>query len=168
MTAESWSQMTLTIDGLGIVLYAPSSATHITEGADYFSSHFMDAEDVQRHVQEGTIVPFATSSPGTYLLRFHPGYPTPDAAAGADFSLRLAVRSDGTLVFRDLYDLMEWTADHPADQAIALPVGIHHVTLLSDRPASGILGDDQAVDVFLQPLDTFPALARDGIPTLCW
>lgn len=161
------SEIRLTIDGLGIIVYAPTSAEHIGEGEDYFSTHFTDEAGVQRHLQAGSIAAFATSSPGVFVLRTRAGYPTPEQIAGADFTLRLAVRSDGTLVFRDLFDLMEWSAEYPTDQAITAAAGIYHLTLLSDRPASGILGDEQVVDVFLQPLDQFPELAREGIPTLC-
>lgn len=160
--------ISLTIDGLGIIVYSPSSAEHIADGEDYFSAHFMDEAGVQRHLQDGSIAAFSTSSPGVFLLRTHPGYPTQEQIDNAGFALRLAVRSDGTLVFRDLFDLMEWSAHYPPEQAITAPAGIYHITLLSDRPASGILGDEQAIEVFLQPLDDFPELAREGIPMLCY
>lgn len=161
------ASLTLEIDGLGIIVYAPSSASHIGEGEDYFTPHYMGEDEVQRHIQEGSIVAFATSSPGTYHLTVRAGYPPQEELAAADFKLRLAVRSDGRLVFRDLFDLMEWTAEYPAEHSLAVPEGIYHVTLMSDRPASGVLGDDQQIAVYLQPLEQFPELARQGIPTLC-
>lgn len=44
------SEIRLTIDGLGIIVYAPTSAEHIGEGEDYFSTHFTDEAGVQRHL----------------------------------------------------------------------------------------------------------------------
>lgn len=34
-------------------------------------------------------------------------------------------------------------------------------------PSSGVLGDDQVIEVFLQELEELPPLSRSGIPTLC-
>jgi hypothetical protein len=62
---------------------------------------------------------------------------------------------------------MDWAAEFPPEQSIQLGPGIYHVTLMSDLPTSGVLGDDQEIDVYFQALDEFPALAREGIPTLC-
>ncbi|MDO5504541.1 MAG: hypothetical protein Q4G67_15360, partial [Actinomycetia bacterium] len=89
------SEIRLNIDGLGIIVYSPTSAEHIAEREDYFSAHFTDEADVQRHLQAGSIAAFATSSPGVFVLRTHAGYPTPEQIEDADFTLRLAVRSDG-------------------------------------------------------------------------
>lgn len=161
------SEIALDIAGLGIILYSPSSATHISEGEDYLEEHFWKPEDVQEHVQAGTITVFATGTPGRFLLRTHDGYPSPAKLAGAEYKLRLGLRSDGLVVFRDLYELMDWTPEFPPDQVYPLEAGIYHVTLCTDTPASGVLGDDQVVDIYFQALDEFPALASEGIPTLC-
>ena len=42
-----------------------------------------------------------------------------------------------------------------------------HVTLCSDSPASGVLGDKQEIFVYLQKLPELPKLAKHGIPSLC-
>lgn len=154
------------IAGLGIVMYSPSSATGIVEGEDFLSTSFMTDIQIQPHIQAGTIVGFDTSTPGDFVLTFHQGYPTDERIADADYKLRLGLRCDGVVVFRDLYDLMDWTAEFPADQAITLAAGIYQVTLCSDRPASGIVGDNQGIDVYFQRLERFPALATEGVPTL--
>lgn len=159
--------MAIDVTGLGIIMYSPSSAAHIAEGQDYLTEHYWDDDDVQEHIQAGTIVGFGTSSPGTFVLRCHAGYPDDGRLAAAGFKLRLGIRCDGIVVFRDLYDLTDWIGQYPSDQAISLPAGIHHVTLASDLPASGVLGDHQIIDVYFQPLREFPALARQGVPTLC-
>jgi hypothetical protein len=161
------TQMTIDIAGLGIIMYSPSSAAHIAEDANYLEERYWDPRDVQEHIQAGSIVAFATGTPGRFHLRTHDGYPDPKTLEASEFKLRLGLRSDGVVVFRDLYDLMEWTAEFPEEQAIALEAGVYHVTLCSSTPSSGILGDDQVVDVYFQALDRFPALAREGIPTLC-
>ncbi len=167
MTDMERREIVLDIAGLGIILYSPSSAAHIGEGEDYLEAHYWKPEDVQEHIQTGSIVAFATSSSGTYILRFHEGYPKPELRATTDFRLRLGLRSDGQVIFRDLYDLIGWTSAVTEEQTIQLAPGIYHVTLYSNLPASGVVGDDQVVDVYLQLLDEFPALAREGIPTLC-
>lgn len=164
---RSVGEIIIDIVGLGIIVYSPSSAVHIGEGEDYLAAHYWAPADVQEHIQAGTIVAFATSSSGTFLLRFHEGYPSAERLGSADFKLRLGLRSDGVVVFRDLYELMDWAAEYPPEQSIPLEPGIYHVTLVSDMPTSGVLGDDQVIDMYFQPLDEFPALAREGIPTLC-
>jgi hypothetical protein len=62
---------------------------------------------------------------------------------------------------------MDWQPECPAEQTIELNDGFYHVTLCSDAPESGILGDNQTIDVFFQKLEAFPTLAKHGIPTLC-
>jgi len=165
--APAGAEIVLDIAGLGVLIYSPSSATHIGEGEDYLAERYWAAEDVQRHVQAGTVVAFATGSPGRFVLRLRDGYPSRGKLQAADFKLRLGLRCDGAVVFRDLYDLMDWTAEFPAEQSAQLAPGIYHLMLCSDRPASGTLGDNQVVDVYFQAVDDFPALASDGIATLC-
>jgi len=63
--------------------------------------------------------------------------------------------------------LMEWHATCPSERTLKLEDGFYHVTLCSDTPASGILGDKQEIHVYLEKLAEFPRLAKQGIPTLC-
>jgi hypothetical protein len=160
------SEMALDVAGLGIIMFSPSAATHIREGEDYLQPHYWRPEDVEEHVQAGSIVAFATSTPGTFVLRFHEGYPDEQRLSDAEFKVRLGVRSDGILVVRDLYELLDWREEFGPEESIPLPAGIYHVTLFSNRPHSGVLGDNQVIEVYFQPLDEFPALARQGVPTL--
>ncbi len=62
---------------------------------------------------------------------------------------------------------MEWAPECPASQTFALADGYYRVTLCSDVPASGILGDEQAIDVYFERWEEMPAVAAEGIPTLC-
>ena len=66
-------EITLTISGLGIIFYSPQSVEHIPEGANYLRSNYLNAEQVQAHIQAGSIVGFGTCSPGTFTMRFHSG-----------------------------------------------------------------------------------------------
>jgi hypothetical protein len=61
---------------------------------------------------------------------------------------------------------MDWNPVCPSAQRIDLANGYYHVTLCSSTPPSGVLGDDQVIFVFLQPLAAMPALATTGIPNL--
>jgi hypothetical protein len=161
-------EITLNTSGMGIIFYSPQSARHITEGSDYFTPNYSTEQQVQSHIQKGSIVCFGTGSPGTFSLKFHSGYPEEKNLKACEFKLRLGLHCEGGLVcFRDLFDLLQWRSACPPGQAIALDDGFYHVTLCSDLPESGILGDKQTINVYLQKLDAFPNLAKHGVPTLC-
>jgi hypothetical protein len=160
-------EITLDVAGLGIVFHSPRAADHIPEGADYLASNYTTEQQVQAHIQKGSIVGFGTGSPGTFVLRFHSGYPDERFVQKCEFKLRLGLECRGGLVcFRDLYELMDWRAACPPKQTLQLDDGYYHVTLCSNRPPSGILGDNQEIDFFLQKLREFPRLATEGVPTL--
>lgn len=158
----------LEVAGPGIVFYSPASAQHIRPGSDYFSSHYLTEDQVQTHIQAGTIVGFGTGTPGVYVLRILFGYPEDDYAQSCQFKLRLGLRvSDGVVCVRDLNDLSDWDPQCPPEQMLELEDGIYHVTLCSDIPETGVLGDGQIINTFLHKLKEFPKLATEGIPTLC-
>jgi hypothetical protein len=161
-------QMILDIAGLGIVFHSPIFAKHIPQGADYLKSSYTTEQQVQAHIQKGTIVCFGTGTPGTFILTFHAGYPDEDFLQSCEFKLRLGLHcSGGVVCFRDLYELMDWRADCPAERTLELDDGFYHVTLCSNPPESGVLGDNQEVLVYLEKLAEFPRLAKQGIPSLC-
>lgn len=162
------AELTLDIQGMGVIFYSPEFAKHITEGSDYLTPNYTSEQQVQSHVQKGTIVGFDTGSSGRFILRFHTGYPDRSRVLACEFKLRLGLQCVGGVVcFRDLFDLLQWHSLCPERQQIELDEGIYHVTLLSDVPKSGILGDNQWIDVYFMKLDIFPALSMEGIPTLC-
>lgn len=161
-------QISLDIAGLGIIFYSPRSASHIPEGADYFASNYQTDQQVQAHIQNGSIVGFCTGTSGQFRIAFYDGYPSDDLIRDSEFKLRLGLHcEDGVVCFRDLYDLMDWRSECPAGQTLELSNGLYHVTLCSNAPESGILGDNQQIDFYLQPLDAFPRLSKVGVPTLC-
>ena len=156
------------IQGLGIILYSPFSTADIKEGEDYLSGHYSNASEVGPHIRNGTIVGFGTGSPGTFELQFFAGYPDQETLASLEFKLRLGIEvRNRTLCVRDLYDLLEWTAACPPKQTLSLDDGFYHVTLCGAVPSSGVLGDDQAILAYLNPLPAMPVLKVDGVPTLC-
>lgn len=160
--------MVLDVSGLGVVFYAPFAVSHIAEGADYLSSNYTTEEQVQAHIQQGSLVGFGTGSPGTFVLRFFEGYPTESHLRDCEFKLRLGLDCRGGQVcFRDLYDLLNWRASCDPEQVLELKDGFYHVTLCSDLPSSGVIGDNQEIQVYLQELEQFPQLSKHGIPTLC-
>ncbi len=158
----------LEISGLGIICYSPDNAAHIPPGSNYLLENYRSVQDVQRHVQKGSIVGFGTGSPGRFLLHLRPGYPSPSIVEQCPFRLRLAVCCKGQkLVFRDLYSLLKWDPAYDPDHAVSLLDGSYHLTLLTSYPPSGVLGENQVIYVYLQLLDQFPLVAVKGIPTLC-
>jgi hypothetical protein len=157
----------LDVAGLGIIFYCASAVEHIKKGEDYYSASFITEEDVQRHVQSGRLTGFGTGSPGRYILRFHSGYPDDTTLAQSQYKLRLGFRSDGSRVFfRDMFDLLCWEPSCPSSQSILLAEGVFHVTLVSNDPQSGIVGDNQIIDIYVFPLDSFPRLKKTGVPML--
>ena len=158
--------MRLDVAGLGIIMYSPSSGVHIVPGEDYLTKHLWKERDVQRHIQEGKLVVFQTG-PGTYFLKMLSGYPEPNHFRSAEYKYRIGIRvTDSRVCIRDLYDLLSWDPMCPETQVLGMENGIFHVTLVSNEPASGVLGDEQLIEVYFTKLDEWPALATEGIPTL--
>lgn len=158
----------LEISGLGILVYSPFAAAHIGEGEDYLSDKYMDEEQVQPHIQQGTLVAFGTSTPGTFIIHVRSGYPSEETLDAADYTLRLGLQvKDRTVCLRDLFDLLDWTAECPLGQTVEMEDGFYHVTLHSNRPPTGILGDEQEIWMYFQQLEEMPALYPHGVPTLC-
>lgn len=160
--------ITLDISGPGIILYSPSFVSHIYEGEDYLSTNYMDADQVQPHIQAGTLVGFGTSSPGRFFIHILEGYPEEHTLDEADFTLRLGIQvRDSMICIRDLYDLLNWTSECPSEQILEIDNGYYHITLYSNIPSSGILGDDQIIWMYFNMLPDMPELYPHGVPTLC-
>lgn len=158
----------LIISGLGVIFYSPRLTEHIQRGSNYLRSNYLKSDQVIAHNQKGTIVGFSTGSPGTYVLQFHNGYPSEEDFRLAPFKLRLGLHCVGGVVcFRDLYDLINWQNDCPPQQTISLEDGFYEVTLSSHLPNSGIIGDNQVIDFYMNRSNVLPELAKSGMPKLC-
>jgi hypothetical protein len=131
-------QITVEIAGLGILFHSPIFAEQIAEGADYLTSNYATEQQVQSHIQKGTIICFGTGTPGTFRLTFHSGYPDETTLENCEFKLRVGVHCLGGIIcVRDLYELLDWRSDCPIDRRLQLDDGFYQVTLCSDPPPSG-------------------------------
>ena len=86
------------------------------------------------------------------------------------FALRLNLGvevRDEVLCVRDLYDLLDWDSSCPDDQEMKLSDGFYELTLGTNVPDSGILGDNQKVSIYLKAVASMPVLQHEGIPILC-
>jgi hypothetical protein len=111
---------------------------------------------------------FCTGTPGSFRLRFRNGPRDEQAVDAADFKLRLGLEVHaGVICMRDLYDLMQWSGECPASQQLPIADGWYRLTVYSSRPASGILGDNQVIDIHLEPTREKPTLRWEGVPSLC-
>lgn len=163
------ANMYLPIDGLGIIFYAPFAVAHIQEKEDYMKEHYMyyEADQIQPHVEQGTITCFGTWSPGRYFLDIFTGIPDEAILATYQFQLKLGlVVKDQTVCFRDLYDLMYWRANCPPEQVIHLSDGFYEVFLASNYPTSGLIGDEHHIAMWFNQVDQLPVLRFDDIPAL--
>jgi hypothetical protein len=158
----------LNLAGSGFIFYSPFAASGILDGEDYLASGFENPSEVEKQALEGRIVGVSTGSSGTFLLDVHDGYPLSEMQSEYKYKLRLGVEVRGrVLCIRDIFDLIDWSVECPVQQKIELENGFYHITLLSNDPASGILGDNQEVLVYLQKLSEMPQLRFNGVPTLC-
>lgn len=162
------NQMTININGLGIILYSPGSLPPIGEGEDFLTRKYFEPSDVLRYIYDGTLICFATCSPGTYILQFHNQYPTCTESLASEFRMSLGICVEGnSIVFRDLYDLMQWSSMISQEQRIIVDNGYYHISLLGNMPVSGIIGNNQVIDVYINSVPEMPKLRFEGIPTFC-
>jgi hypothetical protein len=158
----------LDINGLGIIMYSPHAVAHIAEGENYFSSNYNAGQQVLKHINEGTIVGFCTSSPGSYILKVRSGYPSERDLDKSEFRMRLGIHVLGNKVyFNDLFALMDWNSEGKNVPTIQIEDGFYHVTLIGNIPGSGILGDSQEIFIYFNKLEAMPALNYSGVPTFC-
>ncbi|MCP4784402.1 MAG: hypothetical protein GY878_12700 [Fuerstiella sp.] len=160
-------QIDITIAGLGIIFYSPFAVAHIKDGSDYLESDFWDPARVAEHVMDCQLSAFGTGSPGTYHIRLFDGHYSETEINDAMAAIRLGVEiRDGTLCFRDLYDLMDWQAECPVNQTTPVPNGFYELTVFTNRPKSGILGDNQAINIHFRSVPEKPRLKWGGVPDI--
>jgi hypothetical protein len=159
--------LTLSVAGLGIILYSPDMAPKISPRTDYLSESFLTPLQVAHHAQQGSLAAFGTGSPGTYivvieLLTVAPS--APQKGYSAISGLRV---TDKRLCVRDLYDLMDWDSSCPEGQEFFCPNGLYEVHIESSLPESGLFGDDQHISISLVPVANLPLLSTLQIPKVC-
>lgn len=156
----------LSTDGVGIAIYSPESIG-FNEGDDFFSKEFSTPEMVAGHIKKGDIIGFDTGSSGSFNMKIRSGYPSQELLEQYPVALRLAlVVKGGKVAMIDLLGLTEWSDEVPEEQVIDIADGIYHVTVMTRKPASGRLGDNQDIYLFFNPIDAMPELKWTGVPYL--
>ncbi len=167
MSNNIYKDIELVIDGMGLVLYSNEAMKYIGEGEDFFSKEFSTPEKVANHIAKGDIVGFNTGTGGKYNVKFREGYPNDEINEQFPVSIRLAIDIKGnTMSIIDLFWLMEWSNYVPEEQQIEVEEGIYHLTILTNRPSSGIWGDNQDIYIYMNKLNEMPALTWKGVPQL--
>ncbi|MCR4637236.1 MAG: hypothetical protein K5754_13505 [Butyrivibrio sp.] len=157
----------LTLDGMGIVIYSNKALMNIEEGADYFTKEFSSPQKVSEHIKKGDIIGFNMGSSGTYNLHVRQGYPNLDMIKKYPINARLALNVLGNKIsFIDLYWLMEWSNFVPEEQTYEIEEGIYHVSVLTNKPFSGKIGDNQDVFIYFQKINEMPELTWEGVPII--
>lgn len=157
----------LEIEGMGIVMYSSQTVQGIPKGYDYLSNEYTEPGQVAEHLRNGDMVGFCTGSGGNYLLKIREGYPSAEIDEKYPISVRLGLEvKDNRVCFIDLFWLMEWYDDCPEEQCLRIGNGYYHVTLSTNKPASGIWGDNQIIYVYLNRLPAMPQVAWQGVPQL--
>lgn len=157
----------LDIDGMGIVIYSKKAMENVQEGDDFFNKEFSTPQKVAEHIRKGDIIGFNMGSPGNYNLHIRNGYPNENVLSDNPIAIRLALNVIGNEIsFIDLYWLMEWSNYIPKEQKIVVNDGIYHVTVLTRKPSSGILGDNQDIYIYFNKIEKIPELKWDGVPSL--
>ena len=160
-------EVSIEISGLGIVFYSPFAVKHIKPGENFLEANFWDPEDVAKHVNDCFISAFCTGSPGSYILKIFDGeYPLYQIQK-ASVAIRLGIEvRDNLLVFRDLYDLMEWDDEYSESQAIKIPNGFYKITVFTSFSENEIIGDNQIINMHFEKMSERPKLNWDGVPNL--
>lgn len=159
--------MNISIEGMGMIFYSQGAVSEIHNGDDFFHKDYETPQQVAAHLSKGDIVGFCTGSGGEYLLKFRYGYPSQDIDKEYPITIRLAINIDGgNLYVDDLFSLLEWNSDYDSKHKLLLDDGIYHITLCTNKPKSGIWGDNQVIYVYLNRLETMPKLMWTGVPFL--
>ena len=160
-------EINLEIAGLGIIFHSPFATSHIKNGDDYLESNFMNPEDVARHVNECSISAIGTGSPGNFIIRvFDSAYPE-NEIRNSMVAIRLGIEvRENLLIFRDLYEFMEWNSSFSENHSIKLDNGFYKITAYTFKPESGILGDNQLICMHFESMSEKPKLNWQGVPDL--
>lgn len=165
--ADLHYDLEMQIEGMGFVLYSKGAVLNIKEGDNFFDREFASPEQVASHIRRGDIVGFNTGSGGTYNIKFRTGYPSKKIDDEYPISIRLAIDvKGGEISIIDLFWLMEWSDECPAEQRISVDDGIYHLTISTAKPRSNIWGDHQDIYIYLNKLETMPELTWTGVPAL--
>lgn len=160
-------QFQIYISGVGIIFYSPESVKHIREGDNYLEEHYLKPEDVIEHIYEGSLVGVCTGTPGIFDLNIYQNIDPDIDDLDPDYALKLCLKvTDNTVYFRDLYVLLDWEKEEESEIKVHVENGCYEVIVCSWIPESGIRGDHQRIDMYLNQVDTLPKLRYKGVPSL--
>lgn len=167
LDTPEFATVTLTIAGLGLVVYSPFAAAGIAENERFLETSYWEPADVSRHVMAGTLAGFGTGSPGTYVVRCLTGVMNFLLEGSCAWWVRLALEvRDRSVCIRDLYDFHRWQPVCPPAQRITLADGFYRLSVGTSLPASGHLGDGQEILVLFEPSEKLPRVVWDTVPFL--
>lgn len=127
----------------------------------------MDAEDVLKHIYEGSIVGAATGTQGIFHLNIYQNIRPGLDAIQPDYALKLDLKVTGyTMYFRDLYVLLRWETEDETELRVDMDDRNYEVVVCSWFPESGIRGNHQQVDFYFAKTDELPKLHYEGVTTL--
>ncbi|MBT9774991.1 hypothetical protein GPL15_00520 [Clostridium sp. MCC353] len=159
--------ITLDIDGMGIVLYSPGAVKDIPISYNFLMQEFNRPEDIGKHIRKGDVTAFCTGSPGRYCLKFRDGYPGLQMSEDYPIAIRLGIQvSGGKIHIIDLFWLMDFDPQCPQEQTLDIADGYYHITALTKKPVSGRWGDNQIIYIYLNELPEMPELTWNGAPML--
>jgi hypothetical protein len=154
--------------GIGIVFYSPFAMEGVPDGEDYFVSSFSKPADVAARLTSCAFGAFSVGEAGRFELVIDDGELDAQAVNGARFKLRFVLEvRDGVICFRDINDLMVWSAECPAEQTVSMADGFYSVIAYTSPPKSGVIGDGQRIDLNFEKGDRKLELAWRGVPQLC-
>lgn len=177
--------ITLQLDGLGIVFYSEGAVKNIPVGMDFLTEEFWKPEKVEEHNKKGDIVGFCTEGDAdTFELRFRGGQPDDEIIRNHPAQLQLGIEVMGTAInVMDLYWLSELSeADFtcPKEQQIELEAGFYSMLFYADPPARYMedkLSDEDYDDyidknriiyVYLLKQESMPECKFSGVPSIYW
>lgn len=154
------------IVGLGWIMYSDFAVSGIKEGEDYLSTQYWDSNKVAEQVNSGKIVGVCID-PGSYIFKVRKGYPMDDLIVNSKFKMRLCIQvKENKIYIRDLYDLMSWNKNCPEEQIIEVENGNYEVLVMSNKPNSGYIGEDQVIFLYFNKREELPRLKFQGVPQL--
>lgn len=166
--------------GMGIVFYSEAAVKNIPIGEDFLKKEYWKPEHVAAHLNKGDIVGICTEGDAdTFALKFRSGHPDKEIMEKypAHAELGIEVMGDRIHVI-DLYWLMDWQNNCPAEQQVELEPGFYIMTFCGEPPAS-VMGDEltdeefdewiekpRVIYVFLNKVEAMPEYNYKGIPNI--
>ncbi len=177
---ELHKDMVLSPAGMGIVFYSEGAMKDVPIGEDFLKKEFWQPHKVAEHIKKGDVVGICTGCDAAdFELRFRSGYPDDEIKEKYPAYVQLGIEVMGNAInVIDLYWLMDWSDQCPAEQQIEIEPGFYHMTFCAEPPVGAmekILSDEEfdaymdkarIIYVFLNRLDALPECDCEGVPDI--